>query len=481
MKTAAAILAALIAFTLGLLSCTPPANSAESTPGVTYAAHVQRIGWQAPVDDGATAGTTGRALRVEALRLSPSGGATLAWRGHVQKQGWQSWRDTPAMIGTTGKGLRLEAFQITVKDSGQLYGDVSVEYRAHVQGIGWQPWVKDGATAGTVGSGLRVEAVEIRIVPATEPTPTVTPTPSPTPTPTAAPVTRLAFTADTGMDENGKAVLDKIGAGNYDVTSIIGDFAYVPNREQQFCDQVNSRVPGKVAIVAGNHEEIPNPDGTMEKYEACLPNEVNAVPYTTSRYGRDYYFDTGNVRVILISPDIPLTTGTKTYVYGTQEREWLKKVAIDGRAAGKWVVLGYHHPCFSIGLHACKDTKPSLSELAIGLGADVVVTGHDHNYQRTHQIRGSKAAPVVIDKDNAYKRQTTTSKGTTFVVVGNGGWNPRTITQTLPAWMKVVNGTNSPGGMAFGYGELIATNTVLTWNHVSASGATLADSFTVTR
>jgi hypothetical protein len=61
MKTAAAILAALIAFTLGLLSCTPPANSAESTPGVTYSAHVQRIGWQAPVDDGATAGTTGRA------------------------------------------------------------------------------------------------------------------------------------------------------------------------------------------------------------------------------------------------------------------------------------------------------------------------------------------------------------------------------------------------------------------------------------
>ena len=84
MKTAAAVLAALIAFTLGLLSCTPPANSAESTPGLTYSAHVQKVGWQAPVDDGATAGTTGRGLRVEALRLSPSGGATLAWRGHVQ-------------------------------------------------------------------------------------------------------------------------------------------------------------------------------------------------------------------------------------------------------------------------------------------------------------------------------------------------------------------------------------------------------------
>jgi hypothetical protein len=32
MKTAATVLAALIALMIGLISCTPPANSAESTP-----------------------------------------------------------------------------------------------------------------------------------------------------------------------------------------------------------------------------------------------------------------------------------------------------------------------------------------------------------------------------------------------------------------------------------------------------------------
>ena len=123
-------LAALTAFALGLLFCAP-ANSAESTPLVTYSAHVQKVGWRAPVEDGATAGTTGKALRLEALRLAPSGGATLTWRGHVQSVGWQSWRDTPSQVGTTGRALRLEAFQIEVKDPGQLYGAVSVEYRAH--------------------------------------------------------------------------------------------------------------------------------------------------------------------------------------------------------------------------------------------------------------------------------------------------------------------------------------------------------------
>lgn len=363
----------------------------------------------------------------------------------------------------------------------------SIEYRVSDQTSGWQPWVRDGQTAGVVGSGSTVEAIEIRLVTPTQtPTPTQIPTPTqtPTPTPTANPsITRLAFTADIGLASTGQGVLAKIGTGNYDVTSILGDFAYEATAgvEQRFCKQVNDRIPGKVAIVAGNHEELPNPDGSMENYEACLPDEVGAVPYAKSKYGRDYYFDTGNVRVILISPDIPLTTGTKTYIYGTPEREWLKKVAIDGRAAGKWVVLGYHHPCFSIGLHACNDTKPSLSELAIGLGADVVFTGHDHNYQRTHQIRGTKASPVVIDKDNAYQRQTVTSKGTTFVTVGNGGHNPRTITQTLPSWMKVVNGTNSPGGFAFGFAELTATSTTLTVKHVSVSGVALQDSFILTR
>lgn len=364
----------------------------------------------------------------------------------------------------------------TTLDTAPAY---SVQYRAHVQSIGWQPWVSDGATAGTIGKGLRVEAFEVRIVPKGEATPTATATtssPTPSPSPTATPPTRLAFTADTGMASTGKAVLAKIGAGRYDAVSILGDFAYVPDREAEWCAQVNDRIPGRVAIVAGNHEEIPTPDGDMAAYEACLPDEVGAV----GRYGRDYYFDQGNVRVILISPDVVLDTGTKTYLYGTPEREWLKRVAREGRAAGQWLVLGMHHPCFSLGMHGCADTKPSLSELAIGLGVDVVVTGHDHNYIRTHQVRGTVASPVVIDKDNAYQRQTEFTKGATFVVVGNGGHNPRTVA-ALKSPYKVANGTNSPGGFAYGFGEIVATRTTLTWRHVTATGAPLADTFTITR
>ena len=492
MKTAAAVLAALIAFTLGLISCTPPANSAESTPGLTYSAHVQKVGWQAEVEDGATAGTPGRGLRVEALRLAPSGGATLSWRGHVQKVGWQGWRDTPAMIGTTGKGLRLEAFQITVKDKGQLYGDVSVEYRAYVQGIGWQPWVSDGEVAGTMGKALRIEAVQIRLVqtPLPEPTPTatvappattapvVTPTPAPTvgTAPPAGSAVKLAFTADTGVASTGKAVLAKIGTTSPDVMNILGDLAYQPSSEQAFCDQVKSRIATPVVLLAGNHEEKGSTDGYIDTFTKCLPDPLGVA----GTYAKDFYYDRPNVRVVMISPDIVFNEGTRTYKTGTPEREWLKATVREAKAAGKWTILGMHHPCFSIGMHGCADTTAAVSDLAIGLGVDVVFTAHDHNYMRTHQIRGTKAAPVLIDKDNAYKQQSETTKGTVFVTVGNGGHNPRTVGTKTSIW-AVANGTNSPGGFAYGFGEVTIAKDSLSYRHVSAGGASLADQFVMTR
>ena len=480
MKTAAAILAALIAFTLGLLSCTPPANSAESTPGVTYSAHVQRIGWQAPVDDGATAGTTGRALRLEALRLSPSGGATLAWRGHVQKVGWQKWRDTPGAIGTTGKGLRLEAFQITVKDSGQLYGDVSVEYRAHVQGIGWQPWRRDGQTAGTTGKGLRVEAVQIRIVQGPEPEPTASPTsaaPAPSVTPSSspapAPATTLAFTADTGLASTGKAVLAKIGATNPDATTILGDLGYAPNSAGAFCEQTNARITGPGALVlAGNHEEMGSEDGYIDQFAECLPAEVPI----TGTYAREYFFDRGNVRTILVSPDIEFIGPDSRYGPGDAGRTFLVNAIRDAKAKGMWTIVGMHHPCFTLGMHGCGDTTSAVSNIALAEGVDLVFSGHEHNYMRTHPLAGSVESPRVVDTDG----DITAGAGTVFTVVGNGGHNPRTVGAKTPLW-AVANGTNSPGGFAFGFGEVTVAGDVLTYRHVSAGGAPLADTFTITR
>ncbi|MDH2442374.1 hypothetical protein QDR37_00270 [Amnibacterium sp. CER49] len=147
----------------------------DMTCSDVYQAHVATIGWLPSVTDGATGGTTGRSLSLEALRLSVAGSrwsGDLLWRGHVQRIGWQPWATSASPIGTTGRGLRLEAFELRL--TGTLAAHYRVRYRAHVQGVGWQPWRIDGAVAGTVGRGLRMEAVRIELVPNVAPASTAT-------------------------------------------------------------------------------------------------------------------------------------------------------------------------------------------------------------------------------------------------------------------------------------------------------------------
>lgn len=140
--------------------------------GVTYQSHVQNIGWQNWVSDGAISGTTGQSLRLEASKIGLTNsvpGMRIKYKAHVQNIGWQDWVYDSSITGTVGQALRLEAIQIELENA----PGYSVEYQAHVQNIGWQNWVSDGATAGTTGKGLRVEALRIRIVKNASETPTV--------------------------------------------------------------------------------------------------------------------------------------------------------------------------------------------------------------------------------------------------------------------------------------------------------------------
>ncbi len=133
---------------------------------VTYTGHVQKVGWQSWVKDGVTAGTSGRSLRIEALRIrlvSDTGAnvAGIRYQAHVQRQGWQGWVTDGALAGTSGMSRRVEALRISLTES--LSPTWDIWYRLHVQGIGWLGWASNGATAGTSSMSKRVEAIEIVI------------------------------------------------------------------------------------------------------------------------------------------------------------------------------------------------------------------------------------------------------------------------------------------------------------------------------
>lgn len=138
----------------------------EEAPSVIYRTHVQNIGTQPEVSDGALAGTTGKGLRVEAFWVRLKNGIAnggVSYRAHIQNIGWQNQVSAGTMAGTSGQSLRVEAIEIHLTDK-KLAEQYDICYRVHVQNIGWLNWAKNGESAGTIGRALRVEGMQIELV-----------------------------------------------------------------------------------------------------------------------------------------------------------------------------------------------------------------------------------------------------------------------------------------------------------------------------
>lgn len=131
---------------------------------VLYSSHVEDIGWMDFVQDGNTSGTTGKAKRLEAIKIKLKGidesiEKPIEYKVHVQDIGWMPWVENGKLAGTTGQSKRIEAIQIKLNSKIAK----TIKYRVHVEDIGWTSWVKNGEIAGTTGQAKRIEAIEISI------------------------------------------------------------------------------------------------------------------------------------------------------------------------------------------------------------------------------------------------------------------------------------------------------------------------------
>ncbi|EIR3945733.1 C39 family peptidase [Enterococcus faecalis] len=144
----------------------------EIKPNVNYQTHVQEIGWQGFVRNGESAGTSGKKLRLEAIKINLSDAAlagNIEYSTHVQSIGWQEKKKNGELSGTSGKKLRLEAIKINLSGDVSRYYDVY--YRVHIQDKGWLNWAANGAPSGSQSASKRLEAIQIKIVRKGEATP----------------------------------------------------------------------------------------------------------------------------------------------------------------------------------------------------------------------------------------------------------------------------------------------------------------------
>jgi hypothetical protein len=167
--------------------------------------------------------------------------------------------------------------------------------------------------------------------------------------------------------------------------------------------------------------------------------------------GQGYYsFDLGDWHIISLNSNVSMSAGS------AQER-WLRA---DLAASTKACTLAYwHHPRFSSGTrHGNASNTQPLWQALYDYGADVVLAGHEHNYERFGPQRPDGTADAA--------------RGLREFVAGTGGIGHYDDLGTPKPNSERFNGTT------FGILKLTLGATSYSWQFIPVAGQAFTDSGT---
>ncbi|MBS4780056.1 MAG: hypothetical protein KH012_06910, partial [Collinsella sp.] len=120
------------------------ARPAEGEPAAQDGDRADAARPEAPQADGG---------QTESARAEAPAPVSLSCSAHVSSIGWMGAVAGGEVAGTTGRGLPLEALRLVLCDAttGEPLGAGAVSVEAHVAGLGWRPAVGNGEVAGTTG------------------------------------------------------------------------------------------------------------------------------------------------------------------------------------------------------------------------------------------------------------------------------------------------------------------------------------------
>jgi hypothetical protein len=182
---------------------------------------------------------------------------------------------------------------------------------------------------------------------------------------------------------------------------------------------------------AGNHEnELGNGPIGYRAYQTyfSLPTAAGQTDVTRGLW---YAFTAGSMRVISIAnDDVTYQDGGNSYVRGYSagaQKAWLEReLAAARRDRGvDWVVICMHQVAISTAdkfngadLGIRQEWLPLFDRYAV----DLVVSGHEHHYERSHPLRGQQTNVTLTPIPAATATDVIdTTKGTVHMVIGGGG------------------------------------------------------------
>lgn len=334
---------------------------------------------------------------------------------------------------------------------------------------------------------------------------------------------------DNGSDGSGdpgdstSRTLRLIGEQRPSFVQSLGDLAYDASAASDvhdgasWCAWTNAqiaRTSGGTAVpyivAAGNHEaQDAKPGFAIEDYtdasscadpfaaQTSFPTDAATDAAKDSVY--DFPADRPLLRMININPGLDYRRGgLRDYSRGGALYTWVEQRIDEAKANQEWVALTYHVAYLNTGSSHGADMStgyyaPVASQfgdiftLAAEKRVDLILNGHEHNYQRSRQLHLSEACPVIThDRYDAacvtaadgssaapYQR----GAGPVQLIIGTGGHRP-TAVNDADGDRKFMIAADS-GADNCGYVSFAVTATALTGTFENACSGALADTFTI--
>jgi acid phosphatase type 7 len=294
------------------------------------------------------------------------------------------------------------------------------------------------------------------------PTPTPTRTPTPTPPATSDPVVMAAGDNVCGAESTcatckQMATSDLIVAAKPQAVLVLGDVQYECGEAADFHSFYSpswGRVKDRTRPSVGNHEYRTSTDPAHD----CYGNPARAQAYfnyfgaAAGEVGKGYYsFDVGAWHLIALNSNCSFAGGCGV---GSAQEKWLRA---DLAAHPTACTLAYWHaPLYSSGGRATTATR-ALYQALYDANADLVLTGHDHTYER-------------FKPQNA-NTQLDTLRGIRQFVVGTGGRN-------LTSWATIAANSEVRNNTTFGVLKLTLHPKSYDWTFVPIAGQSFSDTGT---